>query len=141
MLYRQGPYPVVRKISPLTYELDFPEDSRIYPMISIVYLLYYRTHDDPFKRISILSGSVEYDAETNTSGDDVRNGKHWELERVVDHAIRRSKTHYLVRWKGYGPKHNKWLKPETFKYTIRLLEDYHERLRRKDELRGADDGT
>ncbi len=71
-------------------------------MISIAYLLRYHIHDDPFKCIPAPLGPVEYSVETDTSGDDARNGKHWELERVVDHITRRSKTHYLVRWKGYG---------------------------------------
>src|SRR6266566_4521121 len=97
---RQGPYPVVRKISPLAYELDLTDDSHIYPVIFIVYLLRYYTRNDPFKCIPALPGPVEYGAETDMSGDDACDGKHWELEREVDHATRRGKTHYLVRWKG-----------------------------------------
>ncbi len=108
-------------------------------MISIVYLLQYHVCDDPFKRTPAPPGPIEYGAETDTSGDNVRDGKHWELERVVDYATRCGKTHYLVRWKGYGPQHDKWLKPEALKHTARLMEDYHERLRRKEELCGADD--
>ncbi len=140
MLRRQGPYLIVRKIFLFVYELDFPEDSRIYPMISIVYLLRYRVYNDLFKRIFAFPGFVEYSAETNTSGNDVRNGKHWELKCIIDYTTRRGKTHYLMHWKRYGPKYDKWLKLETFKYAIRLLEDYHKRLRHKDELRGAGDG-
>ena len=97
MFCRQRLYLIVRKISFLVYKLDFPEDFRIYPMIFIVYLLCYRVYDDPFKRILVLPGFIEYGAETNTSGDDARDGKHWELERVVDYVIRRGKTYYLVR--------------------------------------------
>ena len=73
---RQGPYPVVRKISPLVYELDFPEDSRIYLVISIVYLLRYRAYDDFFKCIFVPPGPVEYGAEIDISGDDVCDRKH-----------------------------------------------------------------
>ncbi len=108
-------------------------------MISIVYLSCYRVHNNPFKRILVLLGSVEYSAEINISGDDVCDGKHWELEYVIDYIIRRGKMYYLMRWKGYGPKYDKWLKLEVFKHAIRLLEDYHERLRCKDEFRGAGD--
>jgi len=123
----------------LAYELDLTDDSRIHPIISIVYLSQYHVRDDPFKRIPAPPGPVEYSAETDMSGDDARDGKHWELERVMDYTTRRGKTHYLVRWKGYGPQHDKWLKPEVLKHAARLVEEYHERLRRKEELRGAGD--
>ncbi len=109
-------------------------------MIFIVYLLRYRIYDDLFKHIPILLGPVEYDAEIDISGDDVRDGKYWELECMVDYVTRRGKTYYLVCWKGYEPKYDKWLKPEAFKYVIWLLEDYYKRLRCKDEFCGAGDG-
>ncbi len=96
ILRRQKPYFIIRKISSLVYKLDFLEDSCIYPMIFIVYLSCYQTHDDLFKYIFIFLSPVEYITETNISGDNVRNRKHWELKRIVDHATRRSKTHYLI---------------------------------------------
>ena len=110
-------------------------------MIFIAYLSRYYICDDPFKRIPASPGPVEYDVETDTSGDDVCDGKHWELERVVDHATRRGKTYYLVRWKGYGPQYNKWLKPEALKHVVWLVEEYHKRLRCKEELRRVGDGV
>ncbi len=136
---RQGPYPIVRKISPLAYELDLTDDSRIYPIIFIAYLLQYHVYNDPFKCIPALLDPVEYGAETDMSSDDICDGKYWELERVMDHTTRRGKTYYLVRWKGYGPQYDKWLKPEALKHAVRLVEEYHERLRRKEELCGAGD--
>ncbi len=141
MFCRQRPYLVVRKISPLIYKLDLTDDSHIYPVISIAYLSRYYICNDPFKRIPAPPGPVEYSAKTDTFGNNTRDGKHWELEHMIDHATRRGKTHYLVRWKGYRPQYDKWLKPEAFKYTARLMEEYHERLQHKEELRGAGDGT
>ncbi len=74
-------------------------------------------------------------------GDDVYDGKYWELERVIDYTTRCGKMYYLVCWKGYGPQYDKWLKLEAFKYVLRLLEDYYERLQCKEELCGADGGS
>ncbi len=134
---RQGPYPIVRKISPLAYELDLPAGNRIHPVISIAYLTRYHATDDPYNRIPPPPGPVEYGTESDsTSGDDERDGKRWELERVVDHENRRGKTWYLVRWKGYGPKEDSWKKPAELKHAKRLVEEYHERLRRREELTG-----
>ena len=103
-------------------------------MISIVYLSCYRVYNDLFKRIPALLSPVEYSVETDISGDDVRNGKYWELECIVDYIIRHGKTHYLIRWKKYRPKYNKWLKTETLKHTAHLVENYYEHFRRKEEL-------
>ena len=66
-------------------------------MISIAYLSQYHTRNDPFKHTLALPGPIEYSAKTDISGDNVCDGKHWELERVMDHTTRHSKTHYLVR--------------------------------------------
>src|SRR6266699_7325631 len=87
---RQRLYPIVRKISPLAYELDLPTGNRIHPMISIAYLTRYYVSDDPYNRILPPPGPVEYGLESDSiSGDDERDGKRWELERVVDHENRR----------------------------------------------------
>ncbi len=69
---RQGPYPVVRKVSPLVYELDLPFGVKIHPVVSIVYLSRYRMYKDPFGRIFPLLGPVEHgsNTDTETSGDD-----------------------------------------------------------------------
>lgn len=33
-----SPYSIKRKLSDLTYELELPENSRLYPVISVIYL-------------------------------------------------------------------------------------------------------
>ncbi len=68
---RLGPYPIVRKISPLAYELDLPTGNRIYFMISIVYLMRYYANDDPYNRILLFPGLMKYGSESDsTLGDD-----------------------------------------------------------------------
>ncbi len=59
----QGLYTMVRKVSPLTYELDIPPPKSgkdIHPVISLNHLSRYRIHEDPFKRISLSLEPVEY---------------------------------------------------------------------------------
>src|SRR6266699_5550961 len=85
----QGLYPIVRKISPLVYKLGLLVSNCIYPVIFITYLTRYYVNDDPYNRIPLLPGPVEYGTELDfTLGDDERDGKRWELERVVDHENR-----------------------------------------------------
>src|SRR6266699_5800876 len=81
---RLGLYPIVRKISPFTYELDLPTDNRIHPMISIAYLMRYHINDDLYNCILPPLGLMEYGLESDSmSGDDERDGKRWELECMV----------------------------------------------------------
>ncbi len=49
----------------------------------------YYASDDLYNRILLFLGPVEYGSELDSmSGDDERDGKRWELERVVDHENR-----------------------------------------------------
>jgi len=89
---RQGPYPIVRKLSPLAYKLDLPAGNRIYPMIFITYLIQYHTTDDSYNYIPLPPGPIEYRTKSDSmSSDDEQNGKRWELERIIDHKNRRNK--------------------------------------------------
>ena len=95
---RLGLYPIVRKISPLAYELDLSTSNRIHSVISITYLTRYHINDDPYNCILPSPGSMEYGSESDSIlNDDERDGKRWELERVVDYKNRRSTVWYLVR--------------------------------------------
>ena len=72
---REGPYPVIRKVSPLAYELDIPAGTKIHPVVSIAYLSRYRLHEDLFQCVSPLPSPIEYN-NSNTSGDSEQEGKH-----------------------------------------------------------------
>ncbi len=131
---RQGPYTVVRKVSPLAYELDIPPPESgkgIHPVISLSHLSRYRTHEDPFKRVPLPPGPVEY---CNSDSDD-----EWELERIVDHKTKPDgTTKYLVRWKGYGPKWDSWKTMKQLNHAKELLAEYQERTRRLEKLSSGD---
>ncbi len=137
MLRRLKLYPIVRKISLFVYELDLPTNNRIYPVIFITYLTRYYTNDDLYNRILLPPDPMEYGSESDSIlNDDERDGKRWELKRIVDHKNRRGTVWYLVRWKGYGPKEDSWKKVTALKHVKRLVEEYHECLRCREELMG-----
>jgi len=133
---RQGSYTIVRKVSPLAYELDFPPQDgpgrRLHPVVSIQYLKRYKTDEDPFDRIPPPPGPVEYEGDSDDTGD----GDAYEIERIVDHMDRKDGRRYLVRWKGSGPKDDQWKTARQLKNARRLLDEYLERLRRTNELQG-----
>ncbi len=91
MFRRQGLYPIVWKVSLLAYELDILPDSRIHSVVSIAYLTRYRSYEDIFGRIFPSLGLVEVGTDIDISGDDVWDGKHWELECIIDYKIKRGK--------------------------------------------------
>ena len=91
MLRRQRPYPIVRKISPLIYELDILSDNCIHSVVSIVYLIRYRSYENIFGYTPPPLRPVEVETDIDTSDNDVRDGKHWELECIVDHETKRGK--------------------------------------------------
>ena len=130
-LHRQGPYSIIRKVSLLAYELDIPSGTKIHPIISVVYLSRYRSYKDPFQRVPPPLGPVEYD----NSGFKASTDGEWKLERIVDHRTKRSGIEYLVRWKGFGPQYDVWMKQNELKYARQLQEEYHERRQCSEELK------
>src|SRR6266566_5743465 len=102
MPQRQGPYIVIGKVSSLAYKLDISAYTKIYPVISVVYFLRYRIHEDPYHYVLPSPGSIEYGSDFETSADEIQNGQHWKLEYIVDHHIKHDGfVKYLMRWKGY----------------------------------------
>jgi hypothetical protein len=92
---RVGPFPVLAKVRSLAYKLQLPEGWRIHPVISVAQLEPAVT--DPFDRTVSPPPPVEVDGE-----------EQWEIEAIVRSEVRghvrNRRTHYLVRWKGYGPE-------------------------------------
>ncbi len=87
---RQELYPMVRKISLFVYKLNLLLGAKIHPVVSIAYLSRYRVYKDPFGHISPLLKPVKHglDTDMETSGDNKKQGKHWELKCIVAYKTR-----------------------------------------------------
>src|SRR5690349_7763093 len=82
---RQNSYIIVRKISPLTYKLDFSQSQfRIYPVINIQHFARYECDNDPFYRIPPPLGPVEYEKNLEHPG----NPKYevYKVEKILNYA-------------------------------------------------------
>lgn len=106
---REGPYTVIRKVSPLAYELDFNKatrNRRVHPVVSIQYLSRYKADNDPFHRRKQTPALVTY-------RDSITVAEQPQVERVLDKMIDRrgggETPRYLVRWEGHGPRDDKWV--------------------------------
>ncbi|KAM7222641.1 hypothetical protein V8F06_002135 [Rhypophila decipiens] len=120
---RSGPWKVVRKVGRLAYELDFPVNSRVHPVVSVAHLSPTPGGNDPFGREVVLPGPVQ-----DEQGSGEEGGELYELERVVDHKENKNGLFkYLVKWLGYGNEHNVWRTEWQLRNAKDLIEDYWKR--------------
>ena len=111
-----GPFKIVQKVGPVSYELEMNPGWRIHPVFHVSLL-------EPFKsdgRIHPppppmeLEGALEY-----------------EVEAILKHRFsgtKRIKTSYLVSWKGYGPQHNSWEAEKNVVNAPEKVSEYWKRL-------------
>jgi hypothetical protein len=99
---RHGPFPIIRVLSPITYELRLPVQWKLHPVFHVDLLTPYRetefhgaNYDKPPP--DLIDGEEEY-----------------EVERIVaSRRFRRGhKLQYLVKWKGYPDAENQWVAKE-----------------------------
>src|SRR5260370_40697233 len=89
-----GPFPILKKISPVVYHLCVPGELQMHPVINIKHLTWYNqdkvSQQMKLKDLWVLKGEVEY-----------------EVNKIHRHRFNWSQKcmEYLVRWRGYGPEH------------------------------------
>ena len=93
---RLGPFEVVKKVSPLNYELKLPATWRIHPVFHTTLLSPHMADTIPGRPLQpappvMVEGTEEY-----------------EVEGVLDSRFRRGGLEYLVRWKGYSAAEDTW---------------------------------
>lgn len=121
---RAGPWVVKRRVGDLAYELDFPANYRIHPVISVAHLRPARSDEDPFQRTVPPPGPVEADQHSDDDVDEV-----YEVEIVLNHRPNRKKTgfDYLIKWKGWGHEHNVWKTAHQLRHSKDLIDEYWQR--------------
>jgi hypothetical protein len=120
---RTGPFEIIRRVGRLAYELKFPDNMGIHPVISVAQLSPTPPGDDPFDRQPVPPGPVE-DSQAST---DSAEGEDYEVEVILQHKLVRGKYKYLIKWKGWGNEHNVWKTEYELRHTPRLLEEYWHR--------------
>jgi hypothetical protein len=120
---RAGPFVIKRRVGRLAYELDFPPEMAIHPVISVAYLLPSPLGSDPFERDVPPPGPIE-DSHSGSSSDDPETGDDYEVEVIVDHKLVRGAYKYLIKWKGWGNEYNVWKTPYQLRHSQRLIDEY-----------------
>src|SRR5712675_976744 len=112
---RYGPFPIIKEISPVAYQLSLPATWRIYDVFHASLLSSYHkndAHGPNFSRPSpdLIDGEEEY-----------------EVERITSHRFQgRSKTlQYLIKWLGYPDSDNTW-EPAHQIHAPEMIKAYHQ---------------
>ena len=118
-----SPFRIMEKVDCLAYRLDVLSDWRIHPVFSMAQLEPAPPPaEDPFGR-PFPSNPPPVFVEGNT--DKVKSFK---VERLLNkQQVRKGKgraVKYLVRWKCYGPKWDKWYNVKELNNAAALVNDY-----------------
>jgi hypothetical protein len=112
---RHSPFPIIRVLSPITYELRLPVQWKLHPVFHVDLLTPYRktefhgaNYDKPPP--DLIDGEEEY-----------------EVERIVAsrHFGRGHKLQYLIKWKGYPDAENQWVAKEDV-FAEEAIKEFHD---------------
>ena len=106
-----GPYEIIKRHGAASYELDL-RGLKIHPVFHSNLLRLYPNNP--------LPGQTPAEPEPVI----IDGEEEWEVERVLDSAIRWGKLWYRVQWKDHPPR-NEWYKRELFTHSKELLEEFH----------------
>ncbi|KXX73033.1 hypothetical protein MMYC01_210341 [Madurella mycetomatis] len=79
---RLGPFVIKRRIGPLVYKLDLPDNLAIHPIILVAHLSPTPPGEDPFDRYMLPPSPVE---DSQSLSDDPKPGNVYKVEIVIDH--------------------------------------------------------
>lgn len=117
-----GPFPIVRKVGELAYELAIPERWKIYPVISIAQLEPSLSGSDPYGREIPPGPAIEVDGEIEYEVEAILNKRERKIGRSRSKIIQ-----YLVKWKDYPNEENTWQSLSTLTHCPDKIEEYERR--------------
>ena len=111
---RFGPFEIKNKLSDLTYELMIPHGwlNRIHPVFHASLL-------SPF--IETIEHGPSY---TEPPPEIIDGNEEYEIEAIIGHTGKGRFRKYLVQWKGWSSKENKWLSTKELRNAPTLLSNY-----------------
>lgn len=127
-----GPFPVVRKISAVAYELQLPKNIRVHPVFHISKLKTYHDGSSAFPLRSASSGLSRPPPDLLPDGEEA-----WEVEAVVSSRSRRfgriPRTEYLVKWKGYPEYEKTWEPEENLREAADKIKQYEQEQKQRQD--------
>jgi len=106
------PLRITEKLSPLSYRVALPKNTKIHDVISIVHLRRYRGSGDDIQPLPVV----------------VDDAEEYEVERIDGERINAQGTpEYLVKWVGYADKERTWEPRSNLTHADRAIADWHTR--------------
>jgi hypothetical protein len=114
-----GPFEIIRKLSPVTYQLRLPVSYGIHPILNIAHLESYRRSTDDL-------GTDRPIKSFNRDDFDVKPEVN--VEKILAERWRKVRgrriQQFKVRWEGFGPDHDEWLTKRALRNAPAILEDW-----------------
>lgn len=111
---RVGPFTITDVFSPLTYKLKLPKQWKIHPVFHASLLT-------PYAENTIHGPNY-----ANPPPDVIDGDNEYEVEAILGHKIKRNRTHYLVKWKGYSSAENSWEPASNLDNAKEILQPYNQ---------------
>jgi hypothetical protein len=117
---RVGPFPIIRAVGRLAYELQLPSTWTIHPVISVAHLEPHKP--DPFNRES----DPPPPEIVRDDDDDDEGHPEYEVEAILAKRYnkRKRRDEWRVKWKGYGPEQNTWEPQDHLQNALTRLEQF-----------------
>ena len=108
----EGPFVIMKVLSPITYQLHLPKTWKIHPVFHTTILSPYRETDVqgpnfPAPPPDLISGKEEY-----------------KINWILPHKGTLSQQSFLIWWKGYLAKDDSWVPEWDLKNAKSTLDDY-----------------
>jgi hypothetical protein len=105
-----GPFPVLRKISDVNYEIKLPETMKIHNIFHIALLEKAPDGEPAEEGIEVLPVEPEY-----------------EVEKILENKVNnQGEERYLIKWKGYDENENTWEPPENLSNAKKSIKFFHQ---------------
>lgn len=119
LMQYDGPFEILRRISPVTYQVRLPASYGIHPIINVVHLERYNKSPDEFGERPTKS----------LNRGDFESLPEYEVERIIAEKWRKGPRGRRIilfksRFVGYGPEYDEWLTRKDLRNAPLILKDW-----------------
>ena len=113
---RHGPFTIIKRVSPVAYQLQLPTAWTIHDVFHASLLTPYR---------ETIEHGVNY---TRPPPDLIEDAEEYEVETIINHRHfgHKRQLQYLIKWKGYPNADNTWESADHV-HAPALIQTYHRR--------------
>ena len=113
-----GPFDIVRKVSPVAYELALLTHMHAHPVFHVSCLKAYQKNPKDFPGREQLHPTPEM----------IEGAEEWEVEEVLAKRKRYGKIQYLVKWLGYPNSENTWEPIENLSNADTKVQEFEKKI-------------